>query len=147
MAVTITFTSLKPPKICTTLIAPYSQTFHALKARLAEETNLNPQQLRFLLKNKAIGDSKSVQEVFGETTDEASVTVMVMKTPAATTTPGSAGSAGSANSAGEGEKMVVDLDAFWEGVREAVMGKYQGGHDKEEVFAALKKGYQDAFGG
>ena len=142
----ITFTSLKPPKINTTLLAPCSQTFHALKARLAEETNLIPQQLRFLLKNKAIGDSKSVQEVFGETTEEATVTVMVMKSPAGTTTSGSTGSAGSA-AAAEGEKMAVDLDSFWEGVRETVMGKYQGEYDKEEVLTALKKGYQDKFGG
>jgi len=123
-------------------VAPLSQTFHALKTRLAEETNLNPQQLRFLLKNKAIGDSKSVQEVFGET-EEASITVMVMKTPAASVASGTAGNAAAA----EGDKMDVDHDAFWEGVKEAVMAKYQGGHDKEKVFAALKKGYQDTFGG
>jgi hypothetical protein len=137
MLVKITFTSLKPPKINTTLTAPPSQTFHALKTRLAEETNLNPLSLRFLLKNKAISDSKSVHEVFGET-EEATVTVMVMKNVGPSMTSGAGQESG--------EKMVVDNDGFWDGIRSVVMEKYQGERDKEEVFAALKKGFAEKFG-
>jgi hypothetical protein len=136
--VKITFTSLKPPKINTTLTALPSQTFHAIKTRLAEETNLNISSLRLLLKNKAISDSKTVQEVFGETT-EAQVTVMVMKSNTTTTTTTTTSSDGS-------DKMDVDNDVFWEGIRAVVNEKYAGQSDKEEVFAALKKGFHDKFG-
>jgi hypothetical protein len=137
MIVKITFVSLKPPKINTTLTAPPSQTFHALKTRLAEETKHNPLALRFLLKNKAISDSKSVHEVFGET-EEAQVTVMVMKN-VGSSSPSSA-------SQESGEKMVIDSDGFWEGIRSVVIEKYQGERDKEEVFAALKNGFEAKFG-
>jgi hypothetical protein len=137
MIVKITFVSLKPPKINTTLTAPPSQTFHALKTRLAEETKQNPLALRFLLKNKAISDSKSVHEVFGET-EEAQVMVMVMKN-VGSSSPSSA-------SQESGEKMVIDSDGFWEGIRSVVMEKYQGKRDKEEVFAALKNGFEEKFG-
>ena len=136
----IKFTSLKPPKIDTTLIAPLSQTFHALKTRLAEETNLNPLALRFLVKNKAIGDSKSVHEVFGQV-DTAQVTVMVMKSVGSTPTTSTTSSAGQ-----EGEKMVVDNDEFWESIQEVVMDKFKGQQDKEEVFKALKGGFREKFG-
>ena len=136
----IKFTSLKPPKIDTTLIAPLSQTFHALKTRLAEETNLNPLALRFLVKNKAIGDSKSVHEVFGQV-DTAQVTVMVMKSVGSTPTTSTTSSAGQ-----EGEKMVVDNDEFWESIQAVVMDKFKGQQDKEEVFKALKGGFREKFG-
>ena len=133
----IKFTSLKPPKIDTTLTAPPSQTFHALKTRLAEETNLNPLALRFLVKNKAISDSKSVHEVFG-LVDTAQVTVMVMKSVGSTSTTSSASQ--------EGEKMVVDNDEFWESIQVVVMDKFKGQQDKEEVFKALKGGFREKFG-
>jgi hypothetical protein len=88
-----------------------------------------------------------VQEIFGPV-DEGSVIVMVMKSPTGSTTSTSAGSAGGASVASDqGERMTIDLDAFWEGVREVVMERYPGGVPKEEVLAALKKGYQDAFAG
>ena len=132
----IKFTSLKPPKINTTLTAPPSQTFHALKTRLAEETKLNPLAIRFLLKNKAISDSKSILEVFGQT-EEAQVTVMVMKNVGATTTT---------TATVEGGKMDVENDEFWESVRNVIEEKFKGAQDKDEVFAALKKGYQEKFG-
>jgi hypothetical protein len=138
--VQIKFTSLKPPKIDTTLIAPLSQTFHALKTRLAEETNLNPLALRFLFKNKAIGDSKSVHEVFGQV-DTAQVTVMVMKSVGSTPTTSTTSSASQ-----EGEKMVVDNDEFWESIQAVVMDKFKGQQDKEEVFKALKGGFREKFG-
>jgi hypothetical protein len=138
--VQIKFTSLKPPKIDTTLTAPSSQTFHALKTRLAEETNLNPLALRFLVKNKAIGDSKSVHEVFGQV-DTAQVTVMVMKSVGSTPTTSTTSSAGQ-----EGEKMVVDNDEFWESIQEVVMDKFKGQQDKEEVLKALKGGFREKFG-
>jgi hypothetical protein len=134
--VKIKFTSLKPPKIDTTLTAPPSQTFHALKARLAEETKLNPLALRFLLKNKAINDSKSVLEVFGET-EEAQITVMVMKNVSAPTTT---------TAVTDGEKMEIENDEFWETVRKVIEEKFKGPQDKDEVFAALKRGYQEKFG-
>ena len=139
----IKFTSLKPPKIDTTLTAPPSQTFHALKTRLAEETNLNPVALRFLLKNKAISDSKSVQEVFGQV-ETAQVTVMVMKsvgssTSTTTTTTSSASQ--------DGENMAVDNDQFWGDIRAVIMDKFKGSQDKEEVFNALQSGFRDKFGG
>jgi len=139
--VKITFTSIKPPKINTTLVAPRSQTFHALKSRLAEEIGLNAASLRFLLKNKAIGDSKSVQEIFGQE-EEAQVTVMVMKSVGSTST--SAASATSAVSQ-EGVKMQIDDDTFWEEIKKVVMEKYPGEASKEEVYAALRKGYEDKF--
>lgn len=134
----IKFTSLKPPKINTILTAPPSQTFHALKTRLAEETKLNPLAIRFLLKNKAISDSKSVLEVFGQT-EEAQVTVMVMKNVGATTTTPTAVTI-------DGEKMDVESDEFWESIQKVVEEKFKGSHDKDEVFAALKRGYQEKFG-
>jgi hypothetical protein len=138
MLVKIKFTSLKAPKIDVTLTAPPSQTFHALKTRLAEETKLNPLALRFLFKNKAISDSKSVQEVFGQV-EEAQITVMVMKGV-------SSSQSSTSNASQEGEKMVTDDDEFWTGIREVVMGKYKGPHGKEEVFGALKKGFDESFG-
>jgi len=138
--VKIMFTSLKPPKINVTLRAPPSQTFHSLKTRLAEETKLNTLALRFLLKNKAIGDSKSVQEVFGQA-EEGQITVMVMKNISTTTTSMSASS-----SSQESGKMVIENDGFWEGIRQVVMDKYNGAEDREAVFAALKKGYEEKFG-
>ena len=138
----IKFTSLKPPKIDTTLTAPPSQTFHALKTRLAEETNLNPLALRFLLKNKAISDSKSVHEVFGQV-DTAQVTVMVMKGVGSSTTTTNTSSSASQ----EGEKMAVDNDQFWEGIRAVVVDKFKGSQDKEEVFKALQGGFREKFGG
>lgn len=133
----IKFTSLKPPKINTTLTAPPSQTFHALKTRLAEETKLNPVALRFLFKNKAISDSKSVVEVFGQT-EEAQVTVMVMKNVGGTTTTNTA--------TVDPEKMGVENDEFWESIEKVVEEKFKGAQDKAEVFAALKRGYQEKFG-
>ena len=135
--VKIKFTSLKAPKIDTTLAAPPSQTFHALKTRLAEETKLNPLAIRFLFKNKAISDSKSVLEVFGQT-DEAQVTVMVMKNIGATSTTTTA--------TVDGEKMEVENYEFWESVRKVIEEKFKGAQDKDEVFAALKRGYQEKFG-
>lgn len=135
--VKITFTSLKPPKINTTLVAPRSHTFHQLKSRLAEETNLNPASIRFLLKNKAIGDSKSIQEVFGQD-EEAQITVMVMKSPSTST---SASSASNQNT----DKMQIDNDGFWEEIKKVVMEKYPGQANKEDVYAALRKGYEDKF--
>jgi hypothetical protein len=138
--VQIKFTSLKPPKIDTTLTAPPSQTFHALKTRLAEETNLNPLALRFLVKNKAISDSKSVHEVFGQV-DTAQVTVMVMKSVGSTPTTSTTSSASQ-----EGEKMVVDNDEFWESIQAVVMDKFKGQQGKEEVFKALKGGFREKFG-
>jgi hypothetical protein len=137
--VKITFTSIKPPKINTSLVAPRSQTFHALKSRLAEETNLNPASIRFLLKNKAVGDSKSVQEVFGQD-EEAQITVMVMKS---TGTPSTNSAASASNQ--EEDKMETDKDPFWEEIKKVVMAKYTGQSSKEEVFAALRKGYEDNF--
>jgi hypothetical protein len=135
--VKIKFTSLKPPKIDTTLIVPPSQTFHALKTRLAEELTLNPLAIRFLVKNKAITDSKSIVEVFGQA-EEAQITVMMMKNVESAPAP--------TNSSQDGEKMVVENEEFWEGIREVVMDKFTGVQDKDKVFAALKRGYQDKFG-
>ena|SRR5271170_5004987 len=148
LVVTIKFTSLKPPKIDATLCAPPSQTFLVLKTRLAEETKLNPLAIRFLLKNKAISDSKSIQEVFGQV-EEAQITVMVMKNVAASTpsTGGSAASAAASGSAeGESEKMVVEMDEFWEGIREVIKEKFKGSQDEDEVFDSFKRGYLDKFG-
>ena len=83
---------------------------------------------------------------------------MVMKSPAGSAASGSVGSAvtgsesrgsgvaGGAVGRAEGERMTIDLDRFWEGVREVVMERYPGEYPKEEVVAALKRGYQDAFG-
>ena len=136
----IKFISLKPLKIDTTLTAPPSQTFHALKIRLAEEANLNPLALRFLLKNKAISDSKSVHEVFGQV-DMAQVTVMVMKSVGSSTTTSTTSSASQ-----QEEKMVVDNDDFWESIRGVVMDTFKGSQDKEEVFKALKGGFREKFG-
>ena len=136
---TITFTSLKSTGVNITLTAPPSQTFHALKARVSEETGISPLALRLLIKNKAINDSKSVQEVFGET-QEGQVTVMVMKNVSST-----ASSKASA-AQDEGEKMVVENEGFWEAIREVVLQKYSGTGDKEEVLVALKKGYEQKFG-
>lgn len=138
-SVTITFTSLKSAGVNVTLTAPPSQTFHALKTRVSESTGINPLALRFLIKNKAINDSKSVQEVFGET-QEGQVTVMVMKNVSATT------NSKSSTSQDAGDKMVVENEEFWEGIRDVVLQKYSGTGDKKEVLAALKKGYQDKFG-
>jgi hypothetical protein len=140
--VAITFTSLKSAGVNVTLTAPPSQTFHALKARLSETTGFNVSALRFLIKNKAINDSKSVQEVFGEAL-EGHVTVMVMKTPSATNAV-TGPKTGAVSD--EGEKMVIENEGFWEGIREVVLQKYSGSGDKEEVLAALKKGYQEKFG-
>jgi hypothetical protein len=134
--VNIKFTSLKPPKINATLTAPLSQTFHALKIRLAEETKLNPLAIRFLLKNKAISDSKSALEVFGQT-EEAQVTVMVMKNVGATT---------ATTATADGEKMEIENDGFWDSVRKVIEENFKGSQDKDEVFAALKRGYQEKFG-
>ena len=88
-----------------------------------------------------------MQEVFGQA-EEGSVTVMVMKSPAGSAASGSAGSAvaGGSVGTGEGERMTIDLDGFWEGVREVIMARYPGEYPKEEVVAAFKRGYQDAFG-
>jgi hypothetical protein len=140
--VAITFTSLKSAGVNITLTAPPSQTFHALKARVSETTGIDVSALRLLIKNKAINDSKSVQEVFGEAV-EGHVTVMVMKSPSGTNA--AKGSKTGAASI-EGEKMVIENEGFWEGIREVVLQKYSGTGDKEEVLAALKKGYQDKFG-
>jgi len=139
--VQIKFTSLKPPKIDATLSAPPSQTFHALKTRLAEETNLNPLAIRFLFKNRAINDSRSVQEVFGSV-EAAQVTVMVMKNVSSDTTTSSVTSSASQ----EGEKMIVENEEFWESIRAVVMDKFKGTQDKEEVFQALKGGFGNKFG-
>ena len=93
------------------------------------------------MKNKAIGDSKSVLEVFGQV-EEAQVTVMIMKNVGSTTTTTTTTSSGSQ----DGEKMEIENDEFWEGVRNVIEEKFKGGQDKEEVFAALKRGFQDKFG-
>jgi len=138
--VKIRFTSLKAPRIDVTLTAGPSQTFHALKTRLAEQANLNPLALRLLIKNKAVNDSKSVQEVFGQT-EAAQVTVMVMKNVAST----SSTSATSSSSQVEGGKT-TDNDAFWEGIRQVVMDRYKGAEDKQQVFATFQKAYGEAFG-
>lgn len=139
--VKVRFTSLKAPRIDVTLTAPPSQTFHALKTRLAEQANLNPLALRLLVKNKAVNDSKSVQEVFGQT-EAAQVTVMVMKNVAST---GSTSASTSSSSQVEGGKT-TDSDAFWEGIRQVVMDRYKGAQDKEQVFATFQKAYGEAFG-
>ena len=135
----IRFTSLKPPKIDTTFTVAPSQTFHAVKVHLADETKLNPLALRFLFKNKAINDSKSVQEVFGQA-EEVQVTVMVMKNAS------SPQSTQSKSSQIEPEKIDVGNEEFWNGIRAVVLEKFNGTHDKEEVFAALKYGFQEHFG-
>ena len=129
----------------TILIAPLSQTFHALKLRLAEQAKLNPTALRFLVKNKAISDSKSVQEVFSPN-EEAHITVMVMKSSGVNSpvTPVTGTSAPSQSD--EGDRMVIDDEEFWNGVREIVEVRYRGTRDKEDVYNALRKGYDDKFG-
>lgn len=78
-----------------------------------------------------------MHEVFGGT-EEATVTVMVMKNIGPSTTSGAGQESG--------EKMVIDNDGFWDGIRNVVMERYQGERDKEEVFAALKKGFAEKFG-
>jgi hypothetical protein len=42
-------------------------------------------------------------------------------------------------------KMEVDNDEFWESVKKVIGEKFKGGQDKDEVFAALKKGFHDKF--
>ena len=139
-SVNIKFTSLKPPKIDINLMASPLQTFMALKTQVAEKLDLNPSLLRFLLKNKAISDSKSVHEVFGDAT-EAQIIVMVMKSA----NPSVASMATSSSQQGE-EKMAVNNDDFWESIRLTITQKYKGTEDKEDVFAAFVKGYADKFG-
>ena len=46
----------------------------------------------------------------------------------------------------EGGKMDVENDEFWESVRNVIEEKFKGSQDKDEVFAALKRGYQEKFG-
>ena len=109
----IKFTSLKPPKIDTILNALPFQTFHTLKTRLVEKLNLNPLSLRFLFKNKAVSDSKSVHEVFGEAT-EGQITVIVMKNVATAVNIANLG-----RQADE-DKITIENDEFWEGIRNVV---------------------------
>ena len=102
--------------------------------------------LRFLLKNKAIGDSKSVQEVFGQD-EEAQITVMVMKNvTSSSTTTTTTPTTTSSSRGGGGENMeIIDNDAFWEEIKNVVMEKYVGKANKEDVYASLRKGYEDKF--
>jgi hypothetical protein len=127
--VTIHFTSVKPPKINFSMTVSASQTFHAVKTKFAEEQTLNPLSIRFLSKNKAVGDSKSVKEVFGDAA-EGQITVMVMKVAASATREA---------------EMSVDYDAFWEEIRRVVMEKYPGPKERGQVFEALKRGYAERF--
>jgi hypothetical protein len=121
-----------------TLTAPPSQTFHALKSRLAEQQHLNPASIRLLHKNKAISDSKSLHEVLGDATD-AQITVMIIKTRVSQTP-----SAGS--SAWETATTGSTDEAFWGEIRRVVNERYAGPGDKEEVFEAMRKGIMDKFG-
>ena len=41
--------------------------------------------------------------------------------------------------------MEIDNDAFWEGIKKVVMEKYVGQVNKEDVYASLRKGYEDKF--
>jgi hypothetical protein len=125
-----------------TLTAPPSQTFHALKSRLAEQQHLNPLAIRLLHKNKAISDSKSLHEVLGDAI-EAQITVMIMKTPVSSQTP-SATSAGS--SVWETATTGSTDEEFWGEIKRVVREKYAGPGDKDEVFEALKRGFMDKFG-
>jgi Ubiquitin family len=126
-----------------TLNAPPSQTFHALKSRLAEQQQLNPLAIRLLYKNKAISDSKSLHEVLGNAT-EAQITVMIMKTPVSVSQTPSATSAGS--SVWETATTGSTDEEFWGEIRRVVRDRYAGPRDKDEVFEALKKGFMDKFG-
>ena len=123
-----------------TLIAPLSLTFHALKSRLAEKQQLNPLAVRLLYKNKAVGDSKSLHEVFGDSVAEAQLTVMVMKNIPSSSLPSTSGPGAARSGSEEGEE-------FWGEIRRVVWDKYGGSKDKEEVFEALRKGFTDKFGG
>jgi hypothetical protein len=95
---------------------------------VAQDIKQNPLALRFLFKNKAVSDSKSVKEVVGDV-QEAQITVMTMKIAPSV----------------KQEEMVVDHDEFWAEILRVVMEKYQGTQDKDDVFAALKKGYEDKY--
>lgn len=64
---------------------------------------------------------------------------MVMKNVASATTTTTTATV-------DGEKMDVESNEFWEGIREVVEDKFKGSQDKNEVFAALKRGYQEKFG-
>jgi hypothetical protein len=139
MTVRIRFSSLKAPKIDSTIAALPSQTFLALKTRLAEDLGLNASSLRFLFKNKAVSDSKSVRELFGDQ-KEGQITVMVMKGA----TPSKASTSTSENQ--PEANMAIDNDDFWDSIRVVITDKYKGGQGKDEVFTALKKGYEDKFG-
>jgi len=121
------------------LTAPLSLTFHALKSRLAENEKLNPLAIRLLYKNKAISDSKSLHEVFGDGVAEAQLTVMMMKNIPSSTSSASTSRAGAAGPDSEGEE-------FWGEIRRVVWDKYSGSNNKEEVFEALRKGFTEKFG-
>jgi hypothetical protein len=45
----------------------------------------------------------------------------------------------------EKPEMQIDHDEFWAEIFRVVVEKFKGTEDKEEVFAALKKGYEDKF--
>ena len=40
---------------------------------------------------------------------------------------------------------IIDNDAFWEEIKNVVMEKYVGKANKEDVYASLRKGYEDKF--
>jgi hypothetical protein len=143
----IRFTSLKPPKLDVTLTAPPSQTFHALKSRLAEKEGMNPLAIRLLYKKKAINDSKSLHEVFGEGATDAQLTVMVMKNVPSTASASTASTSSVDASGGSLDSVGEEGEEFWREIRRVVGEKYAGSRDKEEVFEALRKGYKDKFGG
>lgn len=64
---------------------------------------------------------------------------MVMKNVSSTTSTTS-------NASQEGDKIEVENEEFWESIRKVIGEKFKGGQDKDEVFAALKNGFQDKFG-
>ena len=122
------------------LTAPLSLTFHALKSRLAENEKLNPLVIRLLYKNKAISDSKSLHEVFGDGVAETQLTVMVMKNiPSSTSSVSTSGGGAARPDSESGEE-------FWGEIRRVVRDKYGGSNNKEDVFEALRKGFTDKFG-
>lgn len=82
--------------------------------------------------------------MFGQD-EEAQITVMVMKNMTSPSTTTTTTTTTTSSSRGEGENMEIDNDAFWEGIKKVVMEKYVGQVNKEDVYASLRKGYEDKF--
>lgn len=136
-SLSVTFKSLRNPPLDISL-PPQDPTtsLHTLKSHLESTSGIPASKLRLLYKKKPVPDSKILKELLSEEdiatgVDSLEIGVMVMGGAASVRTPGA-----------QGEKAVVETDAFWGDLRGFLLQRIKDEKEGGELYDLFRGAWE-----